>query len=72
MELTIQSSFIKAASYNEGKQRLRLEIGNHWYYYYGVTIQRIYRFRKAVSKGTYYCKFIKGKYKTLKRRVHEK
>lgn len=66
--ISIHSSFIKSVEYNESLQRLRIEIDNYWYYYYGITIQKFYRFRKAASKGSYFCKYIKGKYKTTKRR----
>lgn len=67
IQLPVDSSFIKSAVYNETKQSLRIEIGNYWYYFYGVTIQKIHRFKKAASKGKYFCKYIKGQYKTVKR-----
>lgn len=67
--ISIHSSFIKSAEYSEDNQRLRLEIGNFWYYYYGVTKQKVNRFKKAKSKGGYFCKYIKGNYKTTKRKV---
>lgn len=67
MAISVHSSFIKSAEYNEELQRLRIEIGNHWYYYYGITKQKISRFKKAASKGQYFCKYIKGQYKTIKR-----
>ena len=69
VEISVHSSFIKSAAYNEAKQSLRIEIGNTWYYYYGVTKQKINRFKKAASKGQYFCKYIKGQYKTLKRAI---
>lgn len=69
MDITVHSSFIKAANYNKELQRLRLQIGNYWYYYYGITVQKIARFKKAASKGQYFCKYIKGKYKSTKRAV---
>lgn len=69
MEISVHSSFIKSAEYSENNQRLRLEIGEHWYYYYGVTKQKINRFKKATSKGKYFCTYIKGKYKVLKRKI---
>lgn len=68
--ISVHSSFIKSAEYNEALQRLRIEIGNHWYYYYGVTKQKINRFKKAKSKGKYFCTYIKGQYKTVKRRIN--
>lgn len=67
--ISVHSSFIKSAVYNEAKQSLRIEIGNTWYYYYGITKQKINRFKKAASKGQYFCKYIKGKYKSIKRQV---
>lgn len=67
--ISVHSSFIKSAVYNEAKQSLRIEIGNHWYYYYGITKQKISRFKKAASKGQYFCNYIKGQYKMIKRSV---
>lgn len=69
MNISVHSSFIKSAVYNEDKQSLRIEIGDSWYYYYGITMQKVARFKKATSKGQYFCKFIKGKYNVLKRKV---
>ena len=69
LTISVHSSFIKSAVYNEDKQSLRIEIGNTWYYFYGVTKQKVARFRKAASKGQYFCKYIKGKYETMKRRA---
>lgn len=69
IEIEVQSSFIKSAMYNEEKQSLRIGIGDFWYYYYGVTRQKMCRFRKAASKGKYFCSFIKGQYKVVKRKV---
>lgn len=65
--ISVHSSFIKSAMYNEDKQSLRIEIGNSWYYYYGVTKQKVSRFKKAASKGQYFCNCIKGRYRTIKR-----
>lgn len=67
--ISVHSSFIKSAVYNEAKQRLRIEIGDTWYYYYGITKQKVNRFKNAASKGQYFCKYIKGKYEILKRKV---
>ena len=67
--ISVHSSFIKSAVYNEAKQSLRIEIGNHWYYYYGITKQKISRFKKAASKGQYFCTYIKGQYRTIKRAI---
>lgn len=67
MELSIHSSFIRAARYNENTRVLRITIGNCWYYYYGVTMQKVTRFKNAASKGKYFCQYIKGQYKTSKR-----
>lgn len=69
MVISVHSSFIKSAVYNEANQSLRIEIGNSWYYYYGVTNQKINRFKKAASKGRYFCNYIKGRYKTIKRTI---
>lgn len=65
------SSFIEEAKYEEKTKTLRLKIGGAFYYYMGVTKQKFGRFRNAVSRGTYYSQFIKGKYKTIKRRVRK-
>ena len=67
LELEITSSFIKSARYNEVKQMLRIEMGNSFYYYYGITKQKVSRFKKATSKGKYYCKHIKGQFKMIRR-----
>lgn len=69
MVISVHSSFIKSAVYNEAKQSLRVEIGNTWYYYYGVTKQKIGRFKRSESKGKYFCNYIKGRYKTTKRKI---
>lgn len=66
--ISVHSSFIKSAVYNEDRQSLRIEIGEFWYYFYGVTKQKVSRFKKASSKGQYFCKYIKGQYKSLKRK----
>lgn len=67
--IEVQSSFIKSVMYNEERQSLRIEMGNTWYYYYGITKKKVSRFKKAASKGKYFCKYIKGKYKVIKRVV---
>lgn len=67
--LKFESSFIVSAAYDEGKELLRLEMGDSWYYYYGITKLKMARFKKAISKGTYFCKYIKGKYKVIKRKI---
>lgn len=71
MNIIVYSSFIKAVRYDEAKQILRVHIGNHYYYYYGVSLQKIYRFRKAESKGQYFCAYIKGHYESTKRRTNK-
>lgn len=68
--ISVHSSFIKSAVYNKDRQSLRLEIGNTWYYYYGITQQKLARFKKAHSKGQYFINYIKGKYETSKRKVY--
>lgn len=68
--ISVHSSFIKSVEYNEELQRLRIEIGNTWYYYYGITQQKLARFKKAHSKGQYFINYIKGKYETSKRKVY--
>lgn len=67
--INVRSSFIEGLQYNAESQRLRVEIGSTWYYYYGVTKQKVARLKKATSKGSYFCKYIKGQYKTIKRRI---
>jgi hypothetical protein len=69
LDLHVHSSFIVEAVYFEVKQTLRLRIKNTWYYYYGITPQKVARFRKAHSKGGYFCRFIKGKYEVMKRTI---
>lgn len=69
IKISVYSSFIDSAVYNEDKQFLRIEIKGFWYYYYGITKQKISRFKKAASKGQYFCNYIKGQYKTIKRKV---
>lgn len=69
MSISVHSSFIKSAVYNEERQSLRLEIGDFWYYYYGITRQKVARFKKAASKGSYFCNYIKGNYELLKRKT---
>lgn len=67
--ISIESSFIKSAVYNDKKQSLRLEIGENWYYYLGVTRQKVSRFKNAVSKGTYFSRFIKNRYECFRRKI---
>lgn len=67
--ILVKSSFIKSMQYDRDAERLRVEIGDTWYYYYGVTKQKVARLKKAASKGRYFCQYIKGKYKTAKRRI---
>ena len=69
--LSVHSSFIKSAAYNEDKGFLRLEIGNAWYYFYGITKQKVARFKKATSKGKYFIKHIKGQYRMAKRNINK-
>lgn len=66
--IKIHSSFIKGAVYKEEEEVLRLEMGNSFYYFYGVTKQKVARFKKSASKGSYFCKFIKGQYVSKKRK----
>ena len=63
------SSFIAEARYTEENQTLRLQIHGYWYYYIGVTKQKVGRFKNASSRGTYFAKYIKGQYKVIRRRV---
>lgn len=70
--LKIHSSFIRSAAYNEARQWLRIEIGNCYYYYHGITQQKINRFKKAASKGSYFCQYIKGKYEMTKRKINKR
>ena len=67
--IIVKSSFIKGMQYDRDAERLRVEIGDTWYYYYGVTKQKVARLKKAASKGSYFCRYIKGKYKTIKRKI---
>lgn len=69
INLNVHSSFIVEAVYNEAKQVLRIQISDTWYYYYGVTRQKVARFSNAYSKGQYFCKYIKGQYDMAKRKI---
>ena len=69
MNISVHSSFIESAMYNEEKKFLRVGIKGFWYYYYGITMQKMFRFRKAHSKGQYFCKYIKGQYEVVKRKM---
>lgn len=71
-KIAIHSSFIMSAAYNEDKQCLRLEIHSTYYYYYGVTRQKVSRFKKAESKGKYFIAYIKGKYVMAKRKMRRR
>ena len=68
-KISVHSSFIMGAAYNEEKQCLRLEIHSTYYYYYGVTRQKVSRFKKAHSKGKYFISYIKGQYEVIKRKM---
>lgn len=70
-QIIMHSSFIMSAAYNESKQCLRLEIHSTYYYYYGITKQKVSRFKKAASKGRYFIRFIKGQYEVLKRKIRK-
>lgn len=67
--ISVHSSFIVGAEYNEDKQCLRLQIHSTYYYYYGVTRQKVARFKKAESKGKYFIAYIKGQYDMVKRKM---
>ena len=67
--ISVHSSFIKSVMYNEEKQSLRIGIGAYWYYYYGVTSQKVSRFKKSASKGSYFCRYIKGNYRVIRRKA---
>ena len=69
VNLHVHSSFIVEAMYNSAKQVLRLQIKDTRYYYYGITPQKIARFKKAKSKGRYFIQYIKGKYEMAKRSI---
>lgn len=67
--IKVHSSFIDAIQYNVDAQRLKVIIGNVAYFYYGITKQKVTRLKKATSKGSYFCRYIKGQYKMIKRRI---
>lgn len=67
--ISVHSSFIVGAAYNEEKQCLRLQIHSTYYYYYGITRQKVARFKKAESKGKYFIAYIKGQYDMVKRKM---
>ena len=67
--ISVHSSFIDGAVYDASKQCLRLEIHSTYYYYYGVTKQKVARFKHAQSKGKYFIQYIKGQYESLKRKA---
>ena len=66
------SLFINEAVYFVEKQVLRLQMGKFFYYYYGVTQQKVNRFKNAHSKGKYFCTYIKGQYEMAKRKLNNK
>lgn len=68
-QISVHSSFIKTAKYNTEKEILRLEMGSYFYFFHNVTKQKVARFKKAKSKGTYFCNYIKGLYEVTRRRV---
>lgn len=63
------SSFIEEARYTTENQTLRLRMNGYWYYYIGITRQKVGRFKNAVSRGGYYVSKIKGQYKMIRRKV---
>lgn len=67
--IDVKSSFIEAIQYNVDTQRLKIVINSIAYFYYGITKQKVARLKRATSKGSYFCKYIKGKYKMIKRRI---
>lgn len=67
--IKVHSSFIDAIQYSADAQRLKVVIGSTAYFYYGITKQKMARLKKAASKGSYFCKYIKGQYKMIKRRI---
>jgi len=67
--ISVHSSFIVGAVYNEEKQCLRLQIHSTYYYYYGITRQKVARFKNAESKGKYFIAYIKGQYDMVKRKM---
>ena len=65
---SIKSSFIgNEVTYLPTTKRLCIIIGNHKYFYYGVSRIRLNKFLKAHSKGSYFCNYIKGNYESSKR-----
>lgn len=67
--IKLRSSFIREATYCKDRQRLSIRIGDYVYSYYGVTLQKVSRFKKATSKGSYYSRKIKGMYKVIRRKA---
>ena len=67
--IKVHSSFIDAIQYSANAQRLKVVIGSTAYFYYGITKQKIARLKKAASKGGYFCKYIKGKYQMIRRKI---
>ena len=67
--IKVHSSFIDDIQYSVNAQRLKVVIGSTAYFYYGITKQKVARLKKATSKGSYFCKYIKGQYKMIKRRI---
>ena len=67
--IKVHSSFIDAIQYSADAQRLKVVIGSTAYFYYGITKQKVARLKRATSKGSYFCRYIKGQYKMIKRRI---
>ena len=68
--IPMTSTFISGAAYDETKQTLRIRIEDTFYYYLGVTRQKVARFKNAASKGSYFVKHIKGQYEVKRRKCN--
>jgi hypothetical protein len=66
--ITTNSSFITDIRFEAETNKLRITINGMFYYYEGITRQKVSRLKKAVSMGRYFSKYIKGKYPVTKRK----
>lgn len=65
--ISVASSTIRAAGYDESRQMLEIEFKSGGIYQYMSVPKAVYeRFMVSSSKGKFLAQFIKDKYKTVK------
>jgi hypothetical protein len=62
----VQSRFIKAGGYDKATKTMQVHIADKVYNYLGVPEKVFGNFMRAPSKGSYFEKHIRGKFKTVK------